>query len=76
MRKFITTIILSVTLILGLTHVNASPQRPDYIIFEGDTIHTYNLLLESYLQQLDSTKVESLFGLSFRDGASFNCFKL
>lgn len=52
-----------------------SPQTPDYIIIKGDTIPTYNLLLESYLQKLDTVEAQRLFGLAFRDGASFNCWR-
>lgn len=66
-------------LVLSSPCVWASPQMPDYIIFKGDTIATYNLILESYLQQLDSAKSETLFGLSFRNnmggGATFNCWR-
>ena len=53
----------------------ASPQMPDYIIIKGDTIPTYNLLLESYLQKLDTVEAQRLFGLAFRDGSSFNCWR-
>jgi hypothetical protein len=57
----------------------ASPQVPDYIIFKGDTIATYNLILEQYLQKQEKTPSEKLFGLSFRDssngGMSFNCWR-
>lgn len=57
----------------------ASPQMPDYIIFKGDTIATYNLILEQYLQRHDTTKTEQLFGLSFRNSTngsfSFNCWR-
>src|SRR5687768_9803409 len=53
----------------------ASPQMPDYIIFKGDTIATYNLILEQYLQRQENTESEKLFGLSFRDGASLNCWR-
>jgi hypothetical protein len=52
-----------------------SPQMPDYIIIKGDTIPTYNLLLESYLQRLDTVEAQRLFGLAFRNGASFNCWR-
>lgn len=52
-----------------------SPQRPDYIIIKGDTIPTYNLLLESYLQKRDSVEAQRLWGLAFRDGASTNCWR-
>jgi hypothetical protein len=52
---------------------------PDYIIFKGDTIATYNLILEQYLQRHDTTKTEQLFGLSFRNSSngsfSFNCWR-
>jgi len=57
----------------------ASPQMSDYIIFKGDTIATYNLILEQYLQRRDTAKTEKLFGLSFRNNTngsfSFNCWR-
>ena len=57
----------------------ASPQMPDYIIFKGDTIATYNLILEQYLQRQEKTESEKLFGLSFRNSSngeiSFNCWR-
>jgi hypothetical protein len=53
----------------------ASPQMPDYIIYGKDTISTYNLILEQYLQKEDSTTIDKLFGLSFRNGSSFNCWR-
>lgn len=53
----------------------ASPQLPDYIIFKGDTIATYTLILEQYFQKQDKAKQAKLFGLSFRDGASLNCWR-
>ncbi|MBS1950125.1 MAG: hypothetical protein JST37_03880 [Bacteroidetes bacterium] len=48
---------------------------PDYVIYGKDTIATYNLILEQYLQRQDTAKREQLFGLVFRDGASFNCWR-
>ena len=52
---------------------------PDYIIYKGDTIATYNLILEQYLQRHDTTKTEQLFGLIFRNSTdgniSFNCWR-
>ena len=42
----------------------ASPQVPDYIIYNGDTIPTYNLILEKYLQKKNPNS-DKLFGLSF-----------
>ncbi|MGV3508919.1 MAG: hypothetical protein ACO1N7_06475 [Sphingobacteriaceae bacterium] len=53
----------------------ASPQMPDYIIYGKDTTATYNLLLEQYLQRQDTSKTEKLFGLSFRNGSSFSCWR-
>lgn len=53
----------------------ASPQMPDYIIFKGDTIATYNLILEQYFQKQEKPDQGELFGLSFRDGATFNCWR-
>jgi hypothetical protein len=68
--------ILSI-LIFVLTHCGlfASPQMPDYIIYGKDTIATYNLILENYLQRQDTAKTDKLFGLSFRNGSSFNCWR-
>lgn len=64
-------------LILTLTGVKtfASPQLPDYIIFKGDTLATYNLLIEQYFQLQAKPDEGKLFGLSFRDGSSFNCWR-
>jgi hypothetical protein len=70
---------LKVLLILSLSFWSSgllgSPQTPDYIIIKGDTIPTYNLLLESYLQKLDTVEAQRLFGLAFRDGASTSCWR-
>ena len=57
----------------------ASPQLPDYIIYKNDTIATYNLILEAYLQK-ENPNEDKLFGLSFRntlgsEGMSFNCWR-
>lgn len=53
----------------------ASPQMPDYIIYKSDTIVTYNLIVERYLQSQLPIDSGRLFGLSFRDGASVNCWR-
>lgn len=53
----------------------ASPQMPDYVIYGKDTIATYNLILENYLQTQDTAKTDKLFGLSFRNGSSFSCWR-
>lgn len=78
MQPPITTIVRCVILVI-LIHsslsVFASPQRPDYIIYKKDTIATYNLLVEQYLQKHEYSNREQLFGLSFRDGASFSCWR-
>ncbi len=67
--------LLVLILILSSFRLFASPQTPDYIIFNRDTIATYNLILEQYLQQQEKAESERLFGLSFRNGASFNCWR-
>lgn len=66
--------------LLILTNLIASPQVPDYIIYKKDTIPTYNLLVEQYLQtQKDDNG--KLFDLSFRNsidgqsGTSMNCWR-
>ena len=81
MTKLLFTILLSLFLNQLLV---ASPQLPDYIIYKGDTISTYNLILEEYLQKKNPNE-DKLFGLSFRNflsedadlnmGASFNCWR-
>ena len=53
----------------------ASPQLPDYIIYKGDTLATYSLILEQYFQIQGKDEQGKLFGLSFRDGATFNCWR-
>ncbi|WP_215226683.1 hypothetical protein [Echinicola shivajiensis] len=57
------------------TEIIASPQMPDFVIYGKDTVATYNLILEQYLHRQDLTEIEQLFGLTFRDGASFNCWR-
>lgn len=52
-----------------------SPQKPDYIIYGKDTFETYNLILEQYLQGIDTANTKQLFGLSFRDAATLNCWR-
>jgi hypothetical protein len=66
--------------ILILTDLIASAQVPDYIIYKNDTIPTYNLLVEQYLQTRKDDNGR-LFNLSFRNsidgqlGASMNCWR-
>jgi hypothetical protein len=72
MKKNIISIIIFLVTPLGLL---ASPQIPDYIIYEKDTIATYNLILEQYLQQQDVEETGKLSGLIFRNGASLNCWR-
>ena len=67
--------IFAFILTIWTTGLFASPQMPDYIIYGKDTIATYNLILESYLQRQDTSEIDKLFGLSFRDGSSFNCWR-
>jgi hypothetical protein len=74
MTKTIKHIIICI-LTFWKTGIFASPQMPDYVVFGKDTIATYNLILEQYLQTQNSTETEQLFGLTFRDGASFNCWR-
>lgn len=67
--------IISLILLLFSLGLFASPQMPDYVVYGKDTIATYNLILEQYLQKQDTSKTEQLFGLTFRNGASFNCWR-
>ncbi len=67
--------IITIVFLFSSVDVFASPQMPDYIIIKGDTVATYNLLVEQYLQKHEQVKSEKLFGLSFRDGSSLNCWR-
>lgn len=79
MTKTFSISLFIVFLTLSTLQLFASPQVPDYIIFRGDTVATYNLILEQYLQRQEQTPSEKLFGLSFRNssngGFSFNCWR-
>lgn len=77
MKTYSTIIRFLTLIILALSSLNtyASPQVPDYIIYKNDTIPTYNLLVEQYLQKHEQTDREQLFGLTFRDGSAFNCWR-
>ncbi|WP_109301208.1 hypothetical protein [Aquimarina sp. AU474] len=59
-----------------LQNVNASsPQVPDHIIFKGDTIPVYNLLVEKYFDKLKKSDNGELFGLKFREGSATFCWR-
>lgn len=65
-----------ILIIISSTKIGfASPQMPDYVIHKGDTIPIYNLILEQYFQKIEKSDKGSLFGLKFREGASFNCWR-
>lgn len=51
-----------------------SPQYPDVIIVEGDTSNLYAFLLEPLIDHLRPSD-EELFGLTFRSGATTNCWR-
>jgi hypothetical protein len=74
-RLFTYRILIIILLLLTGKDLNASPQRPDYLIYKGDTLPVYNLILEKYLTEINQTDKGSLFGLKFRDGASLNCWR-
>lgn len=60
--------------------MTSSAQVPDYLIYKKDTIPTYNLLVEKYLQAIKGDK-DKLFDLSFRNSVggakvtSSNCWR-
>jgi len=77
MKGILTILIFSVYV---LNSFASSPQLPDYLIFNKDTIPTYNLLVEEYLQKIKEDKGR-LFNLSFRNtingtlGSYENCWR-
>ncbi|SDI23453.1 hypothetical protein SAMN04489796_108106 [Winogradskyella thalassocola] len=73
-HKFFKSIIIFAILFFSQNGF-ASPQMPDYIIYKGDTIPIYNLILEKYFQKTELEDKGSLFGLKFREGASLNCWR-
>lgn len=75
MTKTFVTRLFILLLTLSSLNTSASPQLPDYIIFGKDTFATYTLLLEQYFTKQDKAEQGKLFGLSFRDGASLNCWR-
>lgn len=75
MPKLIVSPLIIFLFTLSAFRTLASPQLPDYIIFKGDTLATYNLFIEQYFQLQAKPDEGKLFGLSFRDGSSFNCWR-
>lgn len=75
MAKHIAAPLIIFFFTLSALRTFASPQLPDYIIFKGDTLVTYNLLIEQYFQLQAKPDEGKLFGLSFREGSSFNCWR-
>jgi len=75
MTKLIAILLIIFFFLFSAFRTFASPQLPDYIIFKGDTLATYNLLIELYFQLQAKPDEGKLFGLSFRDGSSFNCWR-
>ena len=77
MKRILTIILLSFYVSNSFA---TSPQVPDYLIYKNDTIPTYNLLVEKYLQTRKDDKGR-LFDLSFRnsidgtEGTSSNCWR-
>lgn len=77
MKRILTIILIS---IYASNSFASSPQVPDYLVYKNDTIPTYNLLVEKYLQTRKDDK-DRLFDLSFRnsidgtEGTSLNCWR-
>lgn len=67
--------LLIVVILMWASKLIASPQSPDYIVYGNDTVATYNLIVEQYLQSRNIENSETLFGLAFRDGNTFNCWR-
>ena len=78
-KCYLKLLIAFLFLLLCSKQLIASPQEPDYIIYKNDTIATYNLILEAYLQEKNPEETK-LFGLSFRntlknDSRSMDCWR-
>ncbi len=55
------------------TQLTASPQAPDYLVFQGDTFPIYHLLVEEYLEKVKAESRRHLIRLKLGQGATLNC---
>ncbi len=69
------TILIIILLCANNIKASKSPQLPDYLIYKGDTLVVYSLILENYFNSINSIDKGEIFGLKFREGASFNCWR-
>lgn len=78
MKKRLTILFL---ILAAIAKLEASPQAPDYLIIEKDTLPLYQLILEDYLHSIElPTDSNNLFGFSFRNDfgygiTSTNCWR-
>lgn len=72
---YYTRLVLTLVLSSFFSLAKASPQAPDYLIYKGDTMVTYHLLVEEYLQAHEKPDNGRLFDLSFRENATLNCWR-
>ena len=75
MIKIIKILCVIVFFLFGKETKAYSPQNPDYIVYKGDTIPIYTLILETYFDKIKKKNEGELFGLKFREGSSFNCWR-
>jgi len=68
-------LLLKIILFISISKCFSSPQIPDFLIFKGDTIPTYNLLLEKYFDRIEKPDNGELFGLKFRGSSITNCWR-
>lgn len=73
--QYITKAIFIVVILFISKNSIACPQLPDYVIYNGDTIPVYSLILEKYFEKVNKSDQGSLFGLKFRGGDSSNCWR-
>ena len=72
--KYVFPLIILVTFFCP-KNLYASPQVPDYLIYQGDTFPIYRLLVEEFIEKTGAEDNDSLFDLKFREGVATNCWR-
>ena len=67
-------IVIAILFVQQLHAGESSPQSPDMLIYEGDTVGIFELMIDPIVDELRESK-GSLFSLIFREGGNFNCWK-
>ena len=67
-------IVVIILIVQQLQAGGNSPQSPDMLFYNGDTVGIFELMIDPIVDELRESE-GSLFGLEFRQGGNFNCWK-